>query len=118
MVVSGTEKDGIDMNRAVFDELSGAGVSIRRMNNVHDKFFLAYGLFGTTMQYRVYTGSQNWTQDALSENDEIFVKMGPETGSSHPLYDAYYAHFNDSYDIGVPCTAATSPAPEPPGVAP
>jgi phosphatidylserine/phosphatidylglycerophosphate/cardiolipin synthase-like enzyme len=100
---------GIAMSQGVYNDLLAAGVAIRRMDHIHDKFFLAYGLYGSTYQYRVYTGAQNWTQDALSENDEIFVKMGPESGTAHPLYDAYYAHFNDSYNVGVTCTVANFP---------
>lgn len=106
----GTNADGgIAMSQSVYDELLAAGVAIRRKDKVHDKFFLAYGRYGTAYQYRVYTGSQNWTQDALSENDEIFVKMAPETGATHPLYDAYYAHFNEAYNTGVTCTRSTYP---------
>ena len=76
---------------------------------VHDKFFLIYGKYGTTYNYRVYTGSQNWSQDALSENEELFVKMAPESGTVHPIYDAYYTHFNDAYNNGVTCTKANWP---------
>lgn len=109
MVVGGDATDGIDMNQGVFNDLRAAGVAIRRMDHLHDKFFVAYGKYGSTYQYRVYTGAQNWTQDALNENDEIFVKMAPESGTTHPLYDAYYNHFNDAYNFGVGCTVANYP---------
>jgi phosphatidylserine/phosphatidylglycerophosphate/cardiolipin synthase-like enzyme len=109
MVVGGNATDGISMDQATYNELLRAGVAIRRKDKVHDKFFLAYGKNGTTYQYRVYTGSQNWSQDALNENEEIFVKMAPETGTVHPLYDAYYAHFNDAYNSGVTCTVSNYP---------
>jgi phosphatidylserine/phosphatidylglycerophosphate/cardiolipin synthase-like enzyme len=102
MVVGG-DSSGIDMSESVFRELDGAGVAIRRMQNLHDKYFAVYGKFDGTYRYRVYTGSQNWTQDALSENDEIFVKMGWETGATHPLYDAFFNHFRDAYDPGALC---------------
>lgn len=96
-----TKKDGgPDMNDGVRKELIKAGVKIRTISHLHDKFFLAYGKYDGVYQYRVYTGSQNWTEDALIENDEIFVKMAPETGASHPLYDGFYRHFNDAYDHG------------------
>lgn len=88
----------------MYDDLIKAGVKIRKIAHVHDKFFLAYGRYDGTYQYRVHTGSQNWTEDALSQNDEIFVKMAPETGATHPLYDGYYAHFNNVYDHGHTCT--------------
>jgi phosphatidylserine/phosphatidylglycerophosphate/cardiolipin synthase-like enzyme len=106
----GTNADGgISMSQSVYNDLLSGGVSIHRKPSVHDKFFMAYGKFGSVYQYRVYTGSQNWTQDALNENDEIFVKMGPESGSVHPLYDAYYAHFVHMYDTGVACTKSNYP---------
>ncbi|MBM0228731.1 phosphatidylserine/phosphatidylglycerophosphate/cardiolipin synthase family protein [Micromonospora sp. ATA51] len=106
----GTNADGgIAMSQSVYNELLDAGVAIRRKDKVHDKFFAAYGRYGIALQYRVYTGSQNWTQDALGENDEIFVKMAPETGTAHPLYDAYYTHFNDAYNTGVTCSKSNFP---------
>ncbi|WP_083968031.1 phospholipase D-like domain-containing protein [Hyalangium minutum] len=109
MVVSGNSTDGIDMAQSVYNSLLDAGVNIRRHDKVHDKFFLVYGKYGSAYQYRVYTGSQNWSQDALNENEEIFVKLAGETGTTHPLYDGYYAHFNDSYNSGVTCTKSNYP---------
>jgi phosphatidylserine/phosphatidylglycerophosphate/cardiolipin synthase-like enzyme len=109
MVVSGNSTDGIDMSQSVYNTLLDAGVKIRRHDKVHDKFFLVYGKYGSQYLYRVYTGSQNWSQDALNENEEIFVKMAGESGTTHPLYDAYYNHFNDSYNTGVTCTTSNYP---------
>ncbi len=100
---------GISMSQPVYDELLNAGVAIRRKDRVHDKFFLLRGAQGGEIRYRVYTGSQNWTQDALNENDEIFVKMTSEGEASHLLYDAYYDHFNEMYNTGVACTVANFP---------
>lgn len=100
---------GISMSEAVYDELLAAGVAIRRKVKVHDKFFLLRGTQGGEVRYRVYSGSQNWTQDALNENDEIFVKMTSEGEASHPLYDAFYNHFNEMYNTGVTCTVANFP---------
>ena len=109
MVVGGNSTDGISMTQSVYNALLDAGVAIRRKDGVHDKFFLIYGKYGTAYQYRVYTGSQNWTQDALNENEEIFVKMAPESGTVHPLYDGFYNHFNDAYNYGVTCSKANYP---------
>jgi phosphatidylserine/phosphatidylglycerophosphate/cardiolipin synthase-like enzyme len=109
MVVSGDSTNGISMPQSVYNELLDAGVAIRRKDKVHDKFFLVYGKYGTSYAYRVYSGSQNWSQDALNENEELFVKMAPETGTVHPLYDGFYAHFNDAYNSGVTCTKANYP---------
>lgn len=109
MVVGGDATDGISMPQSVYNELLDAGVAIRRRDKVHDKFFLVYGKYGTSYAYRVYSGSQNWSQDALNENEEIFVKMAPETGTVHPLYDGFYNHFNDAYNGGVTCSRSNYP---------
>lgn len=109
MVVGTDSSGGINMSQGVYNELLDAGVKIRRKDKVHDKFFLAYGKYGSGYHYRLYTGSQNWSQDALNENDELFVKMAWETGSTHPLYNAYYAHFNEAYNYGVTCTRSNYP---------
>jgi len=29
--------------------------------------------------------------------DEMFVKLAPESGTTHPVYDAYLAHFTDAW---------------------
>ena len=73
----GSSGGKIEMDRGVYDALTKAGVGIRRAPAVHDKYFLVYGKFGSRYEYRVYTGSQNWSGSALNTNDEIFVKMAP-----------------------------------------
>ncbi|MET8909556.1 hypothetical protein [Micromonospora sp. NPDC004551] len=35
--------------------------------------------YGSAYQNRVDTGSQNWTQDALNENDEIWGRLASRT---------------------------------------
>ncbi|WP_285474205.1 phospholipase D-like domain-containing protein [Actinoplanes sp. NBRC 101535] len=112
MVASTTDTGDIWVNSTVYNELLTAGVKIRRQYNVHDKYFALYGKFTDTYRYRIYTGSQNWTADALSGNDELFVKMAWETGTTHPLYTAYYNHFMDTYNEGTTCTIANYPCRE------
>lgn len=109
MTVNGRDDTGISMAQPVYNELLSAGVSIRRQQEVHDKFFLLRATQGGEVRYRVYTGSQNWTQDALNENDEIFVKLTSEGEASHPLYDAFYDHFGDMYNTGTTCTLSNYP---------
>ncbi|NUT32739.1 MAG: hypothetical protein HOV79_06650 [Hamadaea sp.] len=109
MAVGTDDAGGISMSQAVYTDLLNAGVAIRRKVKVHDKFFLLRGTQDGAVRYRVYSGSQNWTQDALNENDEIFVKMTSEAEASHPLYDAYYDHFNEMYNTGVTCTVGNFP---------
>ena len=81
--------------------LKAAGILVRR-NKVHDKMFLVHGRFGSSNKYRVYTGSHNLSYSAGRRFDEIFVKLPPESGTSHPVYDAFMAHFTDAYDDGTP----------------
>ena len=97
------------MPSSVYTDLLGAGVSIRRSTAVHDKYFAVYGKFGRRYQYRVYTGSQNWSASALTSNDEIFVKLAPESRSSHPLYDAFKGHFEDAWTAGSICISTSYP---------
>jgi len=86
---------------AALSALRAAGIPVRHMP-IHDKSFLVYAKFGSAYQYRVYSGSQNLSGSAAHEYDEIFVKLAPETSATHPIYDAYYTHFNDAYNAGTP----------------
>jgi hypothetical protein len=79
--------------------LHAAKIPVHKMP-IHDKSFLVFGKVGATSEYRVYTGSHNLTGDAAHRNDEILVKLAPETGTVHPIYDAYFTHFNDAYNTG------------------
>ena len=79
--------------------LHAAQIPVRHMP-IHDKAFIVYGKFGGAYQYRVYSGSHNLSSGAAHRYDEIFVKLAPETGATHPIYDAYYTHFNDAYNAG------------------
>ena len=108
-MVVGSSGGKIEMDRSVYDALMKAGVSIRRTPAVHDKYFLVYGKFGKRYEYRVYTGSQNWSASALNTNDEIFVKMAPELAASHPLYDGFRAHFNETWQYGRTCVKGRHP---------
>ncbi|WP_156821093.1 phospholipase D-like domain-containing protein [Microlunatus phosphovorus] len=108
-MVIGSSGGKIEMDRGVYNALIKAGVSIRRAPAVHDKYFLVYGKFGKRYEYRVYTGSQNWSTSALTTNDEIFVKMTPELAASHPLYDGFRAHFNETWRYGRTCVKGGHP---------
>ena len=108
-MVVGSKGGKIEMDRGVYNALTKAGVSIRRTSAVHDKYFLVYGKFGKRYEYRVYTGSQNWSASALTTNDEIFVKMAPESASSHPLYDGFRTHFDNTWRAGRTCVKGGHP---------
>lgn len=79
--------------------LKAAKIPVHHMA-IHDKSFVVSGKVGAGSEYRVYTGSHNLTTGAAHLNDEILVKLAPETGTAHPIYDAYVAHFNDAYSTG------------------
>ncbi len=83
---------------ALFD---AANIPVREMP-IHDKVFLIRGTYGSTSAFRVYTGSHNLSGSANRAYDEIFVKLAPETGTMHPVYDAYLIHFTDAYAKGTP----------------
>lgn len=108
-MVIGSSGGKIEMDRGVYDALMKAGVNIRRTPAVHDKYFLVYGKFGKRYEYRVYTGSQNWSASALNTNDEIFVKMAPELAAGHPLYDGFRAHFDNTWRFGRTCVKGGHP---------
>lgn len=79
--------------------LHAAHIPVHQMP-IHDKAFLVYGKVGGSYAYHVYTGSQNMSFSAAHRYDEIFVKLAAEKGSSHPIYSAFYSHFNDAYNAG------------------
>ena len=86
---------------AALAALQGAGIVPRHMP-IHDKTFIITGRFGTATAFRVYSGSHNLSSGSAHRFDEIFVKLAPETAASHPVYDAYVAHFNDAFAAGTP----------------
>jgi len=77
--------------------LKAANIPVKRMP-IHDKAFIVFGKYGNTKEFRVYTGSHNLSGGSAHSYDEIFVKLAPETGNDHPVYDAYKTHFADAYD--------------------
>jgi phosphatidylserine/phosphatidylglycerophosphate/cardiolipin synthase-like enzyme len=79
--------------------LKAAGIPVHHMP-IHDKSFLVFGKFGATAEYRIFTGSHNLSSGSAHRFDEIFVKLAAETGTAHPIYDAYFTHFNDAYNTG------------------
>ncbi|CAN5824429.1 hypothetical protein BH11MYX3_BH11MYX3_22180 [soil metagenome] len=86
---------------AALAALKGASIVVRHMP-IHDKSFIIHGNYGGTPTFRVYSGSHNLSGGSAHRFDEIFVKLAPETGATHPLYDAYVAHFTDAFSAGTP----------------
>jgi phosphatidylserine/phosphatidylglycerophosphate/cardiolipin synthase-like enzyme len=99
VAVGMTAAGGGQIGTAVRRTLVDAGIPIRAQR-IHDKFVVVAADYRPGFQHRVYTGSHNWTHAANYDNDEIFVRMATESADSHPLYDAFRAHFIDAYDTG------------------
>ncbi len=76
--------------------LKAAGIPVHQ-KPIHDKTFIVFAKFGGVQQYRIFSGSHNLSISANTKYDEIFVKLAPETGATHPAYDAYLRHFEDAY---------------------
>jgi phosphatidylserine/phosphatidylglycerophosphate/cardiolipin synthase-like enzyme len=81
--------------------LKAGKIPVRQMP-IHDKVFLVYGKYNAGYQYRVYTGSHNLSGGSAHRFDEIFVRLAPESGATHPVYDEYVTHYADAYDVGTP----------------
>jgi len=101
VTVGRTSAGGGQIGTAVHRTLTDAGIPIRAQR-IHDKLVVVAAEYRQGFQHRVYTGSHNWTHAANYDNDEIFVRMATESADSHPLYDAFRAHFIDAHDSGAP----------------
>lgn len=57
--------------------------------------------FGSANQmYASGMQTYNNTVTVYGDTSRILVQLAPETGSAHPIYDAYVTHFNDAYSTG------------------
>jgi phosphatidylserine/phosphatidylglycerophosphate/cardiolipin synthase-like enzyme len=64
--------------------------SRRQLAGVHHKYFIMHGtLNGVANQTRVYTGSHNWSDDALRLNDEVLVRL-----TDPAVVNQFVAHFD------------------------
>ena len=95
---------GNHVEQTEYDRLKAAGIPLKALkisgtDRVHDKLIAIYAKkAGTTSwAYRVYTGSHNFSPGSLTGGDDIFVRLGEESGTSHPMYDAVLAHFDDGW---------------------
>lgn len=73
-------------------KLRNAGISVHK-GAIHDKMILVSEGVNNAHTW-VLVGSHNLTQLALRSEDNILMRLE----YSQPLYDAYYAHFNDAYN--------------------
>ncbi len=81
------------------DTLRTAGIPVYTHFGIHDKVLLLRGtLDGTPNRSAVFTGSHNWTDDALGDNDEIFVKV-PDVADGQ-MYRLFNRHFETVLNDG------------------
>lgn len=72
-------------------KLKNAGISVHK-GAIHDKMILISEQSGSHTW--VLVGSHNLTNLSLQHEDNILMRLE----DSQPLYDAFYAHFNDAYN--------------------
>jgi phosphatidylserine/phosphatidylglycerophosphate/cardiolipin synthase-like enzyme len=85
----------------------------------HDKVMLVDARCGASTAYNqvVYAGSHNFTDQALTSNDELFLKIGSHPGGRE-IYDGFVQHFTNAWDpagarrqrMGRPRSRSRSPA--------
>ena len=95
---------GNHVEQTEYDRLKAAGIPLKALkisgtDRVHDKLIAIYAKKAGTSSwaYRVYTGSHNFSPGSLTGGDDLFVRLGEESGTNHPMYDAVLAHFNDGW---------------------
>jgi hypothetical protein len=71
-----------------------------RQSKINDKVFVIYGQYAAGFQYIVFSGSHNLSGVSNKTNDEVLVRLAPETGAAHPVYDEFLRHFLDAYELG------------------
>ncbi len=90
------------LDKSEVERLTAAGIRVR-VGTVHDKFLIVKGTSARTSkhEFRVITGSHNLEASAES-NDELLAELASEGEASHPLYDAYEAHFEEAWAAASP----------------
>ncbi|PFG16343.1 phosphatidylserine/phosphatidylglycerophosphate/cardiolipin synthase-like enzyme [Propionicimonas paludicola] len=84
--------DGDAMGDGNLAKFKRAGISVHK-GAIHDKVILVSEGANNAHTW-VLVGSHNLTESALRDQDNILMRLQ----DSKPLYDAYYAHFNDAYN--------------------
>lgn len=71
---------------------------------IHSKLLLFEYLDSSGMQYRAYTGSYNWTEDALRNNSEILMRLnGVDT------YVPLFGHWKQIWELATPVSSEDQP---------
>jgi len=99
---SGNPQIGTEAKQILCD----AGVSLRARKGIHDKGLLVNAKYLGEFKKVVFTGSHNFTQEALTNNDELIVRIGG--GTQDAIYVRANSHFSRAWDLtdnytGQPC---------------
>ena len=87
--------------------LCNAGVSLRARKGIHEKSMIVNADYlGTEPKRIVFTGSHNFTEKALRNNDELIVRVGDWVNGA--LNSRFISHFNAAWSLtdghtGQPC---------------
>lgn len=96
-VLLGTKDDGsADIGTQARAILCNApNTLMKKRPRLHDKEVEVYGTYeGTGGRVQVFSGSHNWTGNALRYNDEVLLRVS----DSQDAYDALYDHFYDIWN--------------------
>ena len=83
-----------EKSRDVLCALPG-DVVVKKRRRVHDKALETYGIYEghPTRRRQLWSGSHNWTDNALRDNDEVLLRVA----DSVDAYEQFSAHFYDVY---------------------
>jgi hypothetical protein len=73
-------------------------IAVRYLERMHDKVMLVDARYGsgTSQSKVVYAGSHNFTDQALTVNDELFLKIGSNPGGVG-IYNGFLQHFANAW---------------------
>jgi hypothetical protein len=75
---------------------------LRKRPRLHDKAVETYGTFeGVGGRVQMFTGSHNWTNNALRDNDEVLLRLSDSWDAYNALRDHFYDDWNSSLTTGL-----------------
>jgi phosphatidylserine/phosphatidylglycerophosphate/cardiolipin synthase-like enzyme len=101
--VAVTPSIGDEVRRILCPSPNPYPIRVRMHPRVHDKVMLvdAHYSGGTNRSKIVYAGSHNFTDQALTSNDEILLKIGMVSGPTGlTTYNAFQQHFVNLWEHG------------------
>jgi hypothetical protein len=100
-VLLGTKDDGsADIGTQARALLCNApNTLMKKRARLHDKEVEIYGTYeGTGGRVQVFSGSHNWTGNALRYNDEVLLRVSDSQSAYDALYDHFYDVWNNTTD--------------------